>query len=83
MKTLTLARPASGPLAAPASTVSMGDGARTLLSRAWTSVKQRYQYGELVRELEGYRDRDLADMGFDRSEIRRVAYEGAYGRSRA
>ncbi|MBK1622128.1 DUF1127 domain-containing protein [Afifella marina] len=78
MKTLTLARPASAPLATP-----IGASARNLFSRAWTSVKQRYQYGELVRELEGYRDRDLADMGFDRSEIRRVAYEGAYGRSRA
>jgi len=77
MKTATL------PRAALAIGTPSGMRARALLSRAVTAYRQRRHYGELVRELQRYGDRDLADMGFARHDIPRIAREGAYGKPRA
>ena len=37
-------------------------------------------YRTTVNELQSLTDRDLADLGLHRSEIRRVALEAAYGK---
>ncbi|MBD3677450.1 MAG: DUF1127 domain-containing protein [Rhodobacteraceae bacterium] len=47
----------------------------TLAERA----ARRAVYRKTVSELQSLRDRDLADLGFHRSEIARIANEAAYG----
>ncbi|MBZ8131985.1 DUF1127 domain-containing protein [Afifella sp. IM 167] len=76
MKTATLQRPIL------ASAAPIGTSARALLDRAWAAYRRRRYYAQLVRELHSYGDRDLADMGFARHDIPRIAREGAYGEPR-
>ena len=40
-------------------------------------AKRRAVYSRTVRELQALSDRDLADLGFHRSEIPRIAQEAA------
>jgi len=39
---------------------------------------RRKIYRETVQELESLSTRDLSDLGLNRSEIRRIAYQAAY-----
>ncbi len=60
------------------------DSQRGSLSRMIERFKlarsRRAEYFRLVSELETYSDRDLADIGFHRANIRDIAWQAAYGR---
>lgn len=43
-------------------------------------AKRREVYRRTWRELDGLSERDLADLGIHRTQIREVAYEAAYGK---
>jgi uncharacterized protein YjiS (DUF1127 family) len=47
-----------------------------------TLVERRTRYAlykRTIEELGALTDRDLADLGVSRSDVRRIAYEAAYG----
>lgn len=49
------------------------------LSETLTRFEKYYFYRRTVRELSELSNRELQDLGFSRSEIRRVAKEAVYG----
>jgi uncharacterized protein YjiS (DUF1127 family) len=53
------------------------------LGGLWASLTERYTkysvYRATVAELDALTDRELADLGLHRSQLRDVAYEAAYG----
>lgn len=50
---------------------------RDLHARVLQAVQRRRTFAQIVRELEACTDRDLADLGIARADIRRFAREGA------
>jgi hypothetical protein len=53
---------------------------RALLNHAKNRVAKRMHYNRLVEEIQGLTQRDLADMGADRTDMLRRHYEDVYGR---
>ncbi|WP_195163845.1 hypothetical protein [Mesorhizobium sp. NBSH29] len=51
-----------------------------LLNSARSRFAKRMQYNRVVGEIELLTQRDLADMGADRSDMLRRAYQDIYGR---
>ena len=51
---------------------------RNALELVRASAAQRRTYNTTVRELAALGDRDLADLGIHRSNIRAIAYEAAF-----
>ena len=51
---------------------------RNALDLIRASAAQRRVYNTTVRELAALGDRDLADLGIHRSNIRAIAYEAAF-----
>ena len=49
----------------------------------WSTVKDKFEkrniYGRTLNELSALSTRELADLGLNRSMIRRIAHETAYG----
>ena len=55
------------------------DGVRAALRNLKTNMVNRRVYRTTFTELHALSTHDLADLGINRSEIRRVAWEAAYG----
>jgi hypothetical protein len=51
-----------------------------LVKHAKGRIEKRVRYGRLVAEIQGLTQRDLADIGADRSEMLRHAYLDVYGK---
>ncbi|WP_226626105.1 DUF1127 domain-containing protein [Alloyangia pacifica] len=51
-----------------------------MIERFKLSRARRAEYHRVVSELETYSDRDLADIGIHRANIRDIAWQAAYGR---
>lgn len=51
-----------------------------LLARFVEAAAARKVYRTTLTELEGLSNRDLADLGINRSMIKSIAYEAAYGK---
>jgi uncharacterized protein YjiS (DUF1127 family) len=49
------------------------------LSRAQDRLAKRGRYRRLLAEIEALSDRDIADMGGNRSEMRHDVYRSVYG----
>lgn len=58
---------------------SIAEQIGALVERLKTSLVQRAIYRKTIQELNALSNRDLADLGIGRSQIRRVALEAAYG----
>jgi uncharacterized protein YjiS (DUF1127 family) len=43
-------------------------------------MAQRRMFGQTFRELNALTDRELADLGIHRADIRRIAAQAAYGK---
>jgi uncharacterized protein YjiS (DUF1127 family) len=52
----------------------------TLVKHAKARIDKRLRYNRLVAEIEGLTQRDLTDIGADRSEMLRQAHLDIYGR---
>lgn len=52
---------------------------RQLLDALSRRIAQASVYRQTIRELSALSNRDLADLGIHRSEIKRLATEAAYG----
>ena len=52
---------------------------RTALSGFADEMVRRRVYRTTLTELQSLSNRELADMGMARSELRRIAYDAAYG----
>ena len=61
-------------------TVQSGLSARfdALMIDLRARLARRKVYRQTVNELSALSDRELADLGLNRSEIRRIAYQAAY-----
>jgi uncharacterized protein YjiS (DUF1127 family) len=61
-----------------------GTGISDRLTAAMKSVQaalvQRRMFGQTFRELNALTDRELADLGIHRADIRRIAAQAAYGK---
>lgn len=72
----------SGKMAYETNSIGGGTGVMTRISALITDYRanaaRRKIYRETLRELNALSARDLADLGLNRSEIRRVAYQAAY-----
>jgi hypothetical protein len=51
-----------------------------LLRNAKGRIAKRRRYNRLVEEIQGLTNRDLIDMGADRSEMLHQVYQHVYGR---
>jgi len=51
-----------------------------LVKQAKSRIEKRARYNRLVAEIEGLTNRDLVDIGGDRSEMLRHAYRDVYGK---
>ncbi|CAG0957202.1 MAG: DUF1127 domain-containing protein [Rhizobiaceae bacterium] len=51
----------------------------SIVRRARTSLARRSEYNRLFREIEGFSDRELREMGTTRQDIRREAWRAVYG----
>jgi uncharacterized protein YjiS (DUF1127 family) len=49
-----------------------------LLEAAWTKFSNYRMYRKTVNELSALSSRELADLGLNRSMLKRVAYQAAY-----
>ncbi|MBN2629438.1 MAG: DUF1127 domain-containing protein [Rhodobacteraceae bacterium] len=54
--------------------------AGTIFSSLRLSLKRRRVFKQTIRELQALSNRELADLGIDRSMITRVSSEAAYGK---
>ncbi len=61
-------------------TRSLRDRATAFFADLGERRAKQQVYRTTVAELQSLTDRDLADLGLHRSEIRRVALEAAYGK---
>lgn len=52
----------------------------SLLNRARNRLAKRMQYNRIVDEIQALSQRDLVDMGADRADMLRRAYQDIYGR---
>jgi uncharacterized protein YjiS (DUF1127 family) len=72
----------SGQMAYETNSIDGGTGVMTRISALVTDYRanaaRRKIYRETLRELSALSARDLNDLGLNRSEIRRVAYQAAY-----
>jgi uncharacterized protein YjiS (DUF1127 family) len=50
-----------------------------LVARAQDRLAKRNRYRQMIAEIESLSDRDLADMGGNRSEMRYHVYRSVYG----
>lgn len=50
-----------------------------LMARAQNRLAKRNRYRQMIEEIESLSDRDLADMGGNRGEMRYHAYRSVYG----
>lgn len=50
-----------------------------LVARAQDRLAKRNRYRQMIEEIESLSDRDLADMGGNRGEMRYHAYRSVYG----
>ncbi|WP_353473796.1 DUF1127 domain-containing protein [Salipiger sp. H15] len=51
-----------------------------IFARFRLARSRRAEYHRVVNELEAFSDRELADIGFHRANIRDIAWQAAYGR---
>lgn len=49
------------------------------LANVRNHIARRGLYSQTIRELDAMSDRDLADLGIARADIRRIAHEAAWG----
>lgn len=61
---------------------SLGEGLGGFINAAMQRLAQHRAYRRTIHELSELSAHDLADLGLNRSEIRRVAYESVYGTRR-
>ncbi|MBE9637748.1 DUF1127 domain-containing protein [Salipiger mangrovisoli] len=61
-------------------TTSDRGGLGRMIARFKIARSRRAEYHRVVRELDAYSDRELADIGFHRTNIRDIAWQAAYGR---
>ncbi|WP_291239955.1 DUF1127 domain-containing protein [Gemmobacter sp.] len=59
---------------------AFGDRFAAVLETLRTAMARRAIYRQTVQELRALADKDLADLGIHRSQIRRMALEAAYGK---
>lgn len=52
----------------------------TLINNARSRLAKRMQYNRIVDEIQALTQRDLVDMGADRGDMLRRAYQDIYGR---
>lgn len=57
---------------------SLGAWAHQIVETLRLRLEQRRLYRRTLAELSGLSNRELADLGLHRSELRRVAYQAAY-----
>lgn len=63
-----------------AASFSLADRFSGVLAQFKASFARRAVYNQTVRELVVLSDRELADLGISRADIRTVALEAAYGK---
>lgn len=63
-----------------AASFSLADRISGFVSLTKASFARRAVYNQTVRELVILTDRELADLGISRADIRAVAHEAAYGK---
>lgn len=63
-----------------AASFSLADRFSGLTAQFKAHLARRAVYNQTVRELLTLSDRELADLGISRSDIRAVAHEAAYGK---
>ncbi len=57
--------------------IASEDAIHALVRRVFAPLRRHAKYTMLSRELHSLSDRELNDLGFARSQIRRIAREGA------
>lgn len=63
-----------------AASFSLADRISGVLALTKASLARRAVFNQTVRELNTLTDRELADLGIARADIRAVAHEAAYGK---
>ena len=63
-----------------AASFSLADRISGFLALTKASLARRAVFNQTVRELNTLTDRELADLGIARADIRAVAHEAAYGK---
>lgn len=58
--------------------VQTGSALNALFSDWKAAIARRFAFRKTLRELDALTNRELADLGLQRSELRRVAYQAAY-----
>jgi uncharacterized protein YjiS (DUF1127 family) len=61
-------------------TAGLAERVAGLVAAIREARRRRAIYNQTLRELRALSDRDLADLGLDRTMITRVALEAAYGK---
>ena len=62
-----------------AASLGLSDRISTLVASVKLSLQRRATFQQTLNELNALSDRDLADLGLNRSSIRMIAREAAYG----
>ena len=58
---------------------SLGARFNALRAEYAANAAKRKVYGDTLNDLQSLSNRDLADLGIQRSQIKSIAYEAAYG----
>lgn len=61
-------------------TESFAERFAALVKTVKTAVQRRQVYAQTLRELNGLTDRELSDLDINRSMVRRIALDAAYGK---
>ncbi|HMO08704.1 MAG TPA: DUF1127 domain-containing protein [Paracoccaceae bacterium] len=61
-------------------TAGLGERAAALVASVREGLRRRAVYTQTLRELRALSNRELSDLGIDRSMITRIALEAAYGK---
>jgi uncharacterized protein YjiS (DUF1127 family) len=59
---------------------STGTGLAGIVAKVKLSLQRRAVYNRTVRDLLALSDRDLSDLGINRTQINQIAREAAYGK---
>lgn len=62
-----------------AASLGLSDRISALVASVKLSLQRRATFQQTLNELNALSDRDLADLGLNRSSIRMIAREAAYG----